>query len=104
MSTTPPLSLLRHFAVKAVVVEVTDLFKLAGCRILDPEANARFATLVFVDCNRGSWRPLGETAGADHDALRGCKAATRDLERSTISGRYSDFVSFDAQITFGVSK
>jgi len=38
--TTPPLSLLRHFAVKAIAVELTDLFKLAGCRILDPEANA----------------------------------------------------------------
>src|SRR5262249_27747982 len=68
-------SLLGHFAVKAVAVDVTDLFKLAGCRILDPEANARFATLVFVDLNHGSWRALEETAGADHNALRGCKAA-----------------------------
>jgi len=32
--TTPPLSLLRHFAVKAIAVELTDLFKLAGRRIL----------------------------------------------------------------------
>src|SRR4030095_3637375 len=102
--TTPALSLLRHFTVKAVLVEVTDLFKLAGCRILDPEANARFATLVFVDFNRASRCALEETAGADHNALRGCSAAACDPERSTISGRRSDFVSFDAQITSGVSK
>src|SRR5215467_14960879 len=90
--------------MKAIAVEVTDLFKLAGCRILDPEGNARLATVVFDDFNCGSWRAVEETAGADHDALRRCQAAACDPERSSISVRCSDFVSLDAQITFGVSQ